>query len=236
MKRGDKERSTSAALVTADDAADVDAEAMARMMGFSGFDTTSVSMLVCWRRRGELGADGSFSLVLSVQQKHVQDDLAAVDIKQPRTHRQYMNRFVWSSFARRFSSDACSQLTLFAMPCRKGGFNRYNSWIFAFKVRTDDSYLTGRWTRSSNPDVTAPAPPHGRRRLYFSNWEPLGGAIKSVYVERSTKSLLSYRRFSSSTGLGILSLPLSSLVSAFSVSSSLTSNVSLYVLPFQVFF
>lgn len=29
-----------------------------------------------------------------LQQKHVQDDLAAVTIKQARTHRQYMNRCV----------------------------------------------------------------------------------------------------------------------------------------------
>lgn len=42
--RGQKDRSVSATPVTADDAADVDAEAMARMMGFSGFDTTAVSL------------------------------------------------------------------------------------------------------------------------------------------------------------------------------------------------
>ncbi|KAK4699214.1 U4/U6.U5 tri-snRNP-associated protein 3, partial [Phenoliferia sp. Uapishka_3] len=64
--REDRDRSVSAPLSTADDAADVDAAAMAAMMGFSGFDTTKA--------------------------KHVQDDLAAVAIKQPRTHRQYMNR------------------------------------------------------------------------------------------------------------------------------------------------
>ncbi|KAL8279563.1 hypothetical protein RQP46_008125 [Phenoliferia psychrophenolica] len=61
-----RSRDISAPLESADDAADIDAAAMAAMMGFSGFDTT--------------------------KDKHVQDDLVAVAIKQPRTHRQYMNR------------------------------------------------------------------------------------------------------------------------------------------------
>ncbi|SCV70207.1 BQ2448_1601 [Microbotryum intermedium] len=39
---------------------------MAAMMGFSSFDSTHA--------------------------KHVQEDLADVEIKKPRTHRQYMNR------------------------------------------------------------------------------------------------------------------------------------------------
>lgn len=89
-----RERSPSP--VTADDAADVDAAAMAAMMGFSGFDTTSVSVgsrlrVARQRSRTEHRAD----LLLPLRQhKHVQDDLAAVAIKQPRTHRQYMNRCV----------------------------------------------------------------------------------------------------------------------------------------------
>lgn len=44
--REDRDRSISAPLSTADDAADIDAAAMAAMMGFSGFDTTKVRAAV----------------------------------------------------------------------------------------------------------------------------------------------------------------------------------------------
>lgn len=85
--------------MTADDAADVDAAAMAAMMGFSGFDTTSVSLggLGCSISLLGEGREPRADLLFPLQQhKHVQDDLASVAIKQPRTHRQYMNRCIGS--------------------------------------------------------------------------------------------------------------------------------------------
>jgi len=48
--KGKDKRERSPSPVTADDAADVDAAAMAAMMGFSGFDTTSVSLDGCSAR------------------------------------------------------------------------------------------------------------------------------------------------------------------------------------------
>lgn len=55
------ERQVSAPIASADDAADVDAAEMARMMGFSGFDTTAVSCRLGAFERDERRAD-SFSL------------------------------------------------------------------------------------------------------------------------------------------------------------------------------
>lgn len=49
-----------------------------------------------------------------IQQKHVQDDLAAVAIKQPRTHRQYMNR----CFAARRLLALSAMLTIHALLVR----------------------------------------------------------------------------------------------------------------------
>lgn len=84
-----RDRSVSEARSLVDEAAEIDAAAMAAMMGFSGFDTTKVRPSRPISLRCEWGTDGPW---FSEQDKHVQDDLAAVAIKQPRTHRQYMNR------------------------------------------------------------------------------------------------------------------------------------------------